>query len=203
MPTSESITVWLDRLKRGDRSEAVTRLWESYCGRLLGLARRHLAGRRRAGADEEDVALAAFDSFVRAAHAGRFPKLDDRDDLWQVLFLLTSRKAADEIAAANRQKRGGGRVVGTLQPAAAEFPSAEPDPAEAAALAEGLERLLARLDDPGLRLIALWKLDGHTNEEVAAKLGRSVPTVERKLARIREQWLAVAPLDPRTAQHDT
>src|SRR5262249_15219134 len=32
-------------------------------------------------ADQEDVALSAFDSFYRAAEQGRFPRLHDRDDL--------------------------------------------------------------------------------------------------------------------------
>ena len=36
--------------------------------------------------------------------------------------------------------------------------------------------------------MAVWKLEGHTNEEIAALLGRSVPTVERKLRLIRKLW---------------
>jgi len=188
-----SVTVWLDRLKAGDRSEAVRRLWQAYFARLVGLARRHLAGRPRAAADEEDVALAAFDSFVRAAGAGRFPRLDDRDDLWQVLFVLTARKAADLAEAAGRRKRGGGRVVRSLATgdgSAGEWPvpAADPDPAEAAALAEAAARLLAALPDEPLRQVAVWKLEGYTNEEIAGLLGRSVPTVERKLNRIRAAW---------------
>jgi DNA-directed RNA polymerase specialized sigma24 family protein len=31
-------------------------------------------------------------------------------------------------------------------------------------------------------------VEGFTNEEIAANLGRAVPTVERKLSRIRRQW---------------
>jgi DNA-directed RNA polymerase specialized sigma24 family protein len=187
VPGPGSITVWLVRLKAGSRDEAVARLWAAYFGRLVSLARRHLAGRPRA-ADEEDVALSAFDSFVRAVARGRFPRLDDRDDLWQVLFVITARKAADATEAAHRLKRGGGRTVEQLGSDGGGVPSAEPDPAEAAALAEEVGRLLAGLGDPVLRQIAVWKLDGHTNEEIAAKLGRSVPTVERKLARIRQRW---------------
>ena len=36
-----------------------------------------------APADEEDVALSAFDSLCRGAVEGRFPRLDDRNDLWR------------------------------------------------------------------------------------------------------------------------
>jgi DNA-binding CsgD family transcriptional regulator len=31
-------------------------------------------------------------------------------------------------------------------------------------------------------------MEGYTNEEIAGKLGRSIPTVERKLAAIRTIW---------------
>jgi hypothetical protein len=46
-------------------------------------------------ADEEDVALSAFDSFCAGAERGRFPDLKDRDNLWALLVTITARKAAD------------------------------------------------------------------------------------------------------------
>ena len=185
----ESVTYWLDRLKAGDRSQAVDRLWALYFDRLVRLARQRLGERARGVADEEDVALSAFDSFVRAAATGRFPRLDDRDDLWKVLFMITVRKAADLRKAGERLKRGGGQVVQSLSEEPFSEPVArEPDPAEAALLAEEVERALGALSDPMLRQIALWKLEGHTNQEIALRLGRSEPTVERKLRRIRETW---------------
>jgi DNA-directed RNA polymerase specialized sigma24 family protein len=182
--TTPGITVWLDRLKAGDRTEAVERLWAAYFERMTRLACRHL-GVRRAAVDGEDVALAAFDSFLRAAEAGRFPRLDDRDDLWQVLFVLTARKAVDELQAAGRFKRGGGTLAVSADDA---VPSPGPDPAEAALLAEEVDMRLAALADPVLQRIAIWKLESFSNDEIAAMLDRSVPTVERKLKRIRQIW---------------
>ena len=58
----------------------------------------------------------------------------------------------------------------------------------AAAVSEQCSRLLDLLDDPSLRNIALLKLEGHTNEEIATKLNCVTTTVERKLARIRSKW---------------
>lgn len=46
-------------------------------------------------ADEEDVVAVAFASFCRGIAANRFAVLDDRDDLWQVLVVLTERKAVE------------------------------------------------------------------------------------------------------------
>ena len=64
----------------------------------------------------------------------------------------------------------------------------EPTPAFAAQVAEQLRRLLGRLDDPSLRSLALWKMEGFTNEEAAEKLSCSLATVERKLRLIRRAW---------------
>jgi len=191
VPEFGSVTLWLERLKSGDRSEAVNRLWAGYFGRMVGLARRHLGTRPHGGADGEDIALSAFDSFVRAAEAGRFPRLEDRDDLWQVLLVITARKVADLQQAEGRLKRGGGQIVHSLAGAdSAQMPvaSAEPDPAEATMLAEQAQQLLDLLPDANLRQIAVWKLEGYANHEIAQRLGRSEPTVERKLRRIREAW---------------
>ena len=104
------VTLWLERLKAGDQ-DAAQRLWEGYFARLVGLARKKLGSLPRRAADEEDVALSAFKSFWRGAERGRFPRLDDRDDLWQVLVLITARKAYDLRRHEQRQKRGGSAVT--------------------------------------------------------------------------------------------
>src|SRR6516162_5737990 len=88
-----SITYWLHQLQAGDQ-EAAQELWNRYFQRLVGLARSKLRGAPRRVADEEDVALSAFDSFCRHAEQGRFPDLADRDGLWRLLVVMTSRKSA-------------------------------------------------------------------------------------------------------------
>jgi DNA-directed RNA polymerase specialized sigma24 family protein len=195
MPTSGSVTHWIRMLEQGD-DRAAQGLWERYFSRLVGLARQKLQAGRRRAADEEDVALSAFHSFCRGVEAGRFAQLADRDSLWALLLVITARKAVNQTQHELREKRGGGRVSGESGlvavedgPAIEEVVGHEPDPAFAAEVAEECGRLLAELEDDCLRQIALWKMEGFTNEEIAAKLGRSVPTVERKLARIRHTWL--------------
>ncbi|MCC6418695.1 MAG: RNA polymerase subunit sigma-70 [Gemmataceae bacterium] len=191
MTGEQSVTFWLDQLKAGDR-EAVQPLWERYFGQLVVLARRRLQGVRRAAADEEDVALSAFDHFCRAVAVGRFPQLQDRDDLWRLLVVITERQAIDLARRQGRARRGGGLVVGEsgIEGAGglAAVPAPEPTPEFAALLAEESERLLALLPDPVLRQLALLKLEGHANEAIAARLGCALRTVERKLALIRETW---------------
>jgi len=196
LPDIGSISHWLERFRTGDRSAAVQALWAAYFERLVRLAQRRLGKRKHAAADAEDVALCAFDSFVRAVEAGRFPRLDDREDLWQVLFLITVRKAADVIESESRTKRGGGMAVLSLTSDAQnaeQIASVDPGPGEVALLAEQVELLLLQLSEPMLRSIAVWKLEGFTNLEIAKRIGRSEPTVERKLRRIRQIW---QPHDP-------
>jgi DNA-directed RNA polymerase specialized sigma24 family protein len=67
-----------------------------------------------------------------------------------------------------------------------------PSPAMVAQTAEECRRLLAALGSEELRQVALWKLEGYTNEEIAPRMnggeGRSLATVERKLKEIRLRW---------------
>jgi DNA-directed RNA polymerase specialized sigma24 family protein len=194
MTSDGSVTHWLHLLKAGDQAAAQP-LWEGYFRRLVALARRRLLGTPRRVADEEDVALSAFDSFCRGAERGRFPKLEDRGDLWQLLVLLTARKAGQFVRHQCREKRGGGKILTEADLADADEGdglaaaiSTEPTPEFAAQVAEQWRRLLDALPDAELRQIAVWKMEGHTTEEVAARLGCVPRTVERRLRLIRALW---------------
>ena len=55
-------------------------------------------------------------------------------------------------------------------------------------MAEETTRYLALLDDETLQRLALWKLEGYSNQEIAKKLSMNVRTVERKLQSIRQCW---------------
>jgi RNA polymerase sigma factor (sigma-70 family) len=190
MTDGNSVTMMVIALKSGNL-QAAQGLWEAYFGRLVGLARKRLGDSSRAVADEEDVALSAFDSVCRGVQSGRFPRLDDRDDLWQILVLVTVRKVVDLRSYHNRRSRGGGRVR-TLSDLAGEdieiIGDAGPTPEMAAQVAEECQRLLAILEDDSLQRVAGLKLEGYTNEEIAAMMGCVTTTVERKLARIRSRW---------------
>jgi DNA-directed RNA polymerase specialized sigma24 family protein len=102
--------------------------------------------------------------------------------------MLTARKAITAIDRELAEKRGGGAVGGGFALEGAI--GAEPTPAFAAEMADQVRVLLDELGDPDLRRVALWKLEGYTNAEIAGLLDRSVATVERKLDLIRHKWEA-------------
>jgi DNA-directed RNA polymerase specialized sigma24 family protein len=197
MPTQGSVTHWINLLQAGDPA-VVRPLWERYFGQLVFRARAALRGKANLGADEEDVALSAFDSFCRSAQQGRFPNLADRDDLWRLLVVFTARKASRLLRDASRQKRGGGKVKTEAdlpdpeeaddEGGLAQVVGREPTPEFAAQVAEECQHLFDKLPDKDLRAIALWQMEGLTVEEIAARAGRSVRTVARKLSLIRALW---------------
>jgi DNA-directed RNA polymerase specialized sigma24 family protein len=198
MSSSGDVTHWIRLLKDGER-ESVERLWQRYYRGLVALARQKLGGLPRRAADEEDVALSAFDSFVRGAEQGRFPRLEDRQDLWQLLVVIASRKAGRLAEHEGRDKRDWRRLQQRPGDDSEDgyllrsLIGQEPDPAFAAEVAEECRRLLALLPDDELRRVALLKLEGHTNEEIARAVQRSLASVERWLSLIRKHWSAAAP----------
>jgi DNA-directed RNA polymerase specialized sigma24 family protein len=195
-----SVTRWIGPLKAGE-VEAAQALWDRYFDGLVRLARTRLRDAPLAAADEEDVALSAIHCLCRGAAAGRFPQLADRDNLWRLLATIAAQKAIDLQRRETREKRGGGKTRGEVELAAGDNETSlvtqvvgrEPSPEFAAQLDEEYRRQLDRLEDDGLRQIAVWKMEGYENDEIARRLGCGVRTVERKLGVIRAIWQADRP----------
>jgi DNA-directed RNA polymerase specialized sigma24 family protein len=195
-----SVSHWIVELKAGGDAAAQL-LWERYFARLVRLARQRLLASRRLGADEdeEDAALSAFKSFCGGAARGRFPLLGDREDLWRLLVVITARKAGAQAQRRRSRKRGGdknrvelGAADGDSGADAAGLEAVvgqEPTPEFAAMVTEEYERLLDRLGDDGLRQVAIWRMEGYTNDEIADRLGCARRTVARRLDLIRSIWL--------------
>jgi len=158
-------------------------------------AHRRLGTAPRGLADEEDVVLSAFDSFLRAVDRERFSELEDRSDLWQILVMITERKAISARRKAPDAKRGGGKVVGETTDSDShdgidlgQLVGLEPTPEFSLQVTEEFERLMALLADDELREIAVARLEGFTNEDIAQRLNVTSRTVERRLNLIRRLW---------------
>lgn len=176
-----SITEWIAHLRAGD-PRAAQKLWERYFAQLIRLARARL--RPRGDIDGEDVALSAFDSFCQAVEQGRFPQLADRNDLWRLLVFITARKISKVIAREQTQIRGGSTEVAGGA-ALVDVLAREPSPDFATEIAETFREVIDSLGEEELRRVAVWKMEGYTNEEIAVRLGHSLKTVSNRLKLIR------------------
>lgn len=186
MGDHETISQWLEQLKQGD-DQVVEALWDRFQLRQIGLARKLLGDMPRGAADEDDVALSAFHSFCIRAADGKFPVLEDRVDLWKVLATITVRKASRVVRRERRR-----RLLGDAS-AVEDCPDGGPAPDFAIISQQEVQRLFDLLGDDQLREVAYCKLEGESNQQIAAAIGKSVPTVERKLRTIRELWCAEVP----------
>ncbi len=179
-PLTGSVTGIFQDFRLGDPA-AVAQLWDHFRHRLLALARKTLAGRVQQVSDAEDALQSAFVSFWQRAGRGDFGDAMNRDDLWNVLGLITVRKALKHQRNEGALKRGGGRDMAAVPVEA--LPAAE----EHADFALTCEGMLERLDGE-LRVFALLRLMGSKNREIAEQLGCTERKVERKLQLIRATW---------------
>src|SRR6185295_16760269 len=178
---SRSITRLIRAVQDGHNS-AMGPLLEAYFERLVLLARGRLQNLPGMAAYDEDVALRSFFSLCqRVKDPARPLHLASRDDLWRLLATRTISRAIDLIRRHRPEEGADDHDVKQLI-------AREPTPEEAAEMADECRRLLGLLTEPELRQIALWKVEGHTNEEIAARLNCVPRTIERKVSRIRLLW---------------
>ena len=188
-----SVTAWLRTIQQGDDSAATRGLWDRYFHKLETVARQRLARSSVRVVDGEDVASEVFHRLCRGVAQGRFDGLQNRDDLWRLLVVLTKQKVVDEVRHHGARKRGGAAVRGD---SAFGDPDegfglddcfgVDPTPDDLVGIAEQYGRLMERLPDDESRLIVQLRLEGYANQEIADCLDIGLRSVERKLSRARE-----------------
>ncbi|MGE3778179.1 MAG: ECF-type sigma factor [Pirellulaceae bacterium] len=201
-----SVTQWIDSIRHGSEM-AAAKLWERYVEQLVREADRRLQRVPRCTADGEDVAQEAFACFFRGIREGRFSRLGDRDDLWQILIMLTDRRAKDVLRHETAERRGGGKVRGhsgvqRLDPSSASSlqsfdtlagPPVTPESAEQ--LLQLIRVAFPALADHHLQQIALDRAANYSDVEIARRQGISLRAVQRKLRLIRSILTQAAATD--------
>lgn len=181
----EASVVLIRKLNTGDRS-ALEQLYLKYheilAQRISGKLRGRFAPLR------EDVVISTFKSFQRRSQEGRFTELEDSDDLLGLLTCIAVRKAINTF---NREVKGPQE-----SPVMHLAETRESDPVAEAATRDLIEVYVGRLPEE-LREYATLHLAGHTNREIAElRTAAGQPcverTVERKIARIKAEWRAMA-----------
>jgi DNA-directed RNA polymerase specialized sigma24 family protein len=180
LSTTGSVSLWVSELQGGSRSP-IRGLLDRYWPRLLGLAASRLRDMPHLVGYAEDVALGVFNALCCGIERGKFPNLDNRESVWQLLAVMTIRRTIDLKRKALREEQLADDSISGIS-------ATGPSPDEQAEMHDRVRHLLERLNDEELCQIALLKGQGYENEEIAAKLGCGLRTIERKLQRIRERW---------------
>lgn len=177
-------TCWLHGVRTGD-AVAAQELWNKYFASLARFAHGKLRQISR-DRDGEDIALSAMKSVLIGIQDQRFPDLTDSTGLWPLLITVTARKVANEQRRNLTKKRsvGAERSLEDWRTIIGETPT----PEFSLEVTDELDRLIGVLEDESIKIIALRKLEGFTNDEIASELGVSTRTVIRKLNLIRREW---------------
>ena len=178
-------------------NEAAQLLWERYFQKLCGFVEGHIYARNRRKMSSDEIACDAFMALLDGVLKGRFEKVRNRDELWQMLTLIASRRTINAQVKVDRPKHGSGKVFGESAFGSSglnnlvDFVQRDLGPQDAVMLQDLSQRLLDCLPNEQARRVALLRLAGYSNAEIAKEIERTERTVESKLSMIREVWSKV------------
>ena len=206
MNEAHSVSKLLLEMQDGHQ-QAAQEIWDRFIDKLIRAADKKLKNMPRRHVDEEDVAQSAFNSFFRGAKEKRFQKLENREDLWQILAMITERKAIKVMRRELADKRGGGHVRGesvfehmlsdsAANPGIGNIGDSDLHLAEE--FTQNVRELIESLE-ASLRPVAIQRLEGFSNPEIAANLAISLRSVERKVGLIKDKWKTVLDQDEQLA----
>lgn len=183
--STPSVTHWINELQAGSELAAQI-LWQHLHKGLLALAQKQLIEQPATAFDEEDVVLSAFNALCDAIRTGRYD-IGDRNELWRMATVIVVNRAYNRVRDEKRLRRGGGRK---RHPSSVleSLTCPKPDASTVLMMQEECQAMLAKLATPDLEMVALLKVEGHTDEQVAEKLGCSRRTIQRRLSIIRRLW---------------
>jgi RNA polymerase sigma-70 factor (ECF subfamily) len=185
----------MDRL-RGGEDAAARDVFERYSRQLIGLARKRLDQGLGAKADPEDVVQSAYKSFFMRQRDGRL-EVESWEGLWSLLVLITVRKCIDRVEYLRAARRDLTREMVAAEGGTEPWQLAidrEPQPEEAAILAETVEELFRAAEEDERPILQL-SLQGFSVAEVSEQLGRAQRSVRRLRERVRKRLerMQVAP----------
>jgi RNA polymerase sigma-70 factor (ECF subfamily) len=158
-------------------------IFERYSARLVVLAEKHLGARLARRVQGEDIVQSVFRTFFRRAGEGQF-KVDSSADLWCLLSAITLRKVRSKAREHRSRKRDVCREAG--DEGLRDAPSRIPGPEDAVVFVDLLEVLLQGTGDTH-REILLLRLAGHTQDEIAKKVGLTRQTIHRVISGLKDK----------------
>lgn len=177
------------RLQAGD-TRAASEVFARFAHRLVGLTRDRLALIVRPKEDPEDVVQSVFRSFFTRQAEGQF-SFSDWNDLWNLLAMITLRKCGHRVehyraACRDVQREAAPPRLDSDSVSSWQFIARDPSPSEAAMLIETIQGLMEALSDRDRAILEL-SLQGEKVVHISERVGCTERTVERVLARIRQE----------------
>lgn len=176
---SGSVSQLISSLRCGD-STAQQQIWDRYYARLTAVARSRLRNSPMAVADDDDVVAQAIWNVLRRIESGQYDSLRNSDELWRVLATTTIHEAVSQIRYLLRRRRFSKALPVNLSCVAST------DDANTLEASDFLAFILGALPDDDARRVFVLRLEDYSVGEIAREMERSVPTIERRLRRIRD-----------------
>jgi len=177
-----SITRHLQDFRAGD-DEAASRLWKRCVRLLLMQAEKLLDGRNLRVADQDDMANVVFTEICQGLHSGQYDRIQDRKNLWRLMWTITRRRAINHRRRYNSPRR----IVDAALPVDSASNCFDPS-SDDQQVVDWMFDLQDCLPNPALKEIASLLIAGHSDEFIAGKTAHSLRTVERKVRVIEDLW---------------
>jgi hypothetical protein len=185
-----SVSHWLREVKSG-RSSAVDAIWRRYYQRVVQYATRKMKTNPDRAIDGEDIAQSTMHRFCFNLASGRYPLLDDRQQLWDLLVVFTLNRIRKHLRACSAHKRASDRqsvFVFKQTEALKDLKT----PEAPVIMADMVQYWLDRLDreDPTgeLKQIAIWSMEEISGSEIARILKKRKSAVLQQIRLIRLVW---------------
>lgn len=185
-----SISAWLHLLKCG-QTQAATLIWDRYYRKLVMVATRRLGDNPDRSVDGEDIVQSSFKNVFNAMLNGKYPGIDNREDLWGLLLSSTVNRVRQHYRELNAIKRTHIPLTRSMSDHVLLLECLRAPEADIQ-LADLLEFLLDQLDieDPSgeLRKIAIFYLEDYSASSIARMLKRRKTNILVSLRLIRSLW---------------
>ncbi|MFM8216970.1 MAG: ECF-type sigma factor [Pirellula sp.] len=189
-PEQGSVSQWLEKLKLG-QPQAADEIWKRYYSKLLAIASKQLVGNFDRAVEGEDLVQSSFGNVCLAVIEGKYPQVDNRVELWSILYTATINRVRQHFRELATKKRNNGRKFQVAFDASSALVDLKTPQAEAE-MADLLEYLLSKLDledsSGELRQIAILHLEDHSASAIAKTLRRRKTTILISLRLIRSLW---------------
>ena len=169
------------RFKSGDE-DAATQLYLRYSEKLLRLAKLKSSAQLKQRVDPESIVQSVFRTFFRRASEGQYD-VASGEELWKLLLVIALNKIRTMANFHSAKKRDSRLTIPF--PQSVEVTSNQNELAFSI-LKMTIDELTVSMSE-SQKSIILFRIDGHSVDEIAIKTGRAKRSIERVLQKFRQR----------------